>query len=176
VKPLLKTIVAVALVCAVVGLYFASRRHTLTPISGSKQTSAAPRLQAVDLEGRNIDTAAYSGKVVLVNFWAAWCIPCADEIPQFVSLQDKLGPRGFQLIGISMDDKERELRDFYRNYKMNYPVIVGNQQIAQEYGGILGLPTTLVIGRDGRIHSKHQGLADFPRLQEEIGKLLEAGN
>jgi len=170
--------VAVALIGAVAALYLGSRTHriTSTKASNNSKLSAAPRLQAVDLEGRNIDTAAYSGKVMLINFWAAWCTPCADEIPQFVSLQDKFGPRGFQAIGISMDDKERALRDFYHKYKMNYPVIVGNQQIAQEYGGILGLPTTLIIGRDGRIHSKQQGLADFPRLQLEIGDLLNAGN
>ncbi len=173
---LLRPFVVVALVGAVAGLYLGSRRHTITPASGNSKLSAAPRLQAVDLEGRYIDTAAYSGKVMLINFWAAWCTPCADEIPQFVSLQEKFGSRGFQAIGISMDDKDRQLREFYRDYKMNYPVIIGNQQIAQEYGGILGLPTTLLIGRDGRIHSKHSGLADFSSLQQEIGNLLKPGN
>jgi peroxiredoxin len=74
-----------------------------------------------------------------------------------------------------MEDKESALRDFYRKYKMNYPVVIGNQKIAQEYGGILGLPTTFLIGRDGRIHAKHSGSADFPSLEQEIVSLLRAG-
>ncbi|MGZ4823521.1 MAG: TlpA family protein disulfide reductase [Terriglobales bacterium] len=169
--------VFIALAGLAAGLYFGTRGHQVLPakVVARATTTSAPRLQAVDLEGRSIDTASYAGKVVLVNFWAAWCTSCADEIPQFVSLQDKFGSQGFQAIGISMEDKESALRRFYRQYKMNYPVIVGNQQLAQEYGGILGLPTTIVIGREGRIHSKHSGLADVPKLQLEIQELLQAG-
>ncbi len=165
------------MVCVLAGVYLGFRRHRITAarLTDSSKLAVAPRLQGVDLDGRNLDTAAYNGKVMVINFWAAWCTPCAEEIPQFVSLQDKFGPRGFQAIGISMDDKDRELREFYRNHNMNYPVMAGNQQIAEEYGGILGLPTTFVIGRDGRIHSKHSGLADFPRLEREISDLITSG-
>jgi peroxiredoxin len=142
--------------------------------SGSPR-DLAPALTLVDLAGERIDTTRWQGKVVLVNFWAAWCTPCAEEVPQLMALQDKYRAAGFQTIGISMEDKESALRDFYRKYKMNYPVVIGNQKIAQEYGGILGLPTTFLIGRDGRIHAKHSGSADFPSLEQEIVSLLRAG-
>jgi peroxiredoxin len=137
--------------------------------------AAAPALTFVDLAGQKIETASFQGKVVLINFWAAWCTPCADEVPQLVGLQDKYRAAGFQAVGISMEDKESALRDFYRKYKMNYPVVIGNQKIAQEYGGILGLPTTFLIGRDGRIRTKYAGLVDFPKLEQEIVSLLRTG-
>ena len=171
----------VALVLAAVGLlagvYLGTRRRArVVPAVSGGQQPAAPHLNMVDLNGRSIETASYDGRVVLINFWAAWCTPCTEEVPQFVALQDKYGGQGFQAIGISMDDKEGALRDFYRKYKMKYPVIIGNQNIAQQYGGILGLPTSFLIGRDGRIRSKTSGLADFPKLEQEIVALLRSGN
>ncbi len=169
----------IAIVLAAAGLLAAiyvgtHHRARVVPAVSGRELAAAPHLKMIDLEGRSIETASYQGRVVLINFWAAWCTPCAEEIPQFVALQDKYGGQGFQIIGISMDDKEGALRDFYRKYKMNYPVIIGNQNIAQEYGGILGLPTSFLIGRDGRIRSKTSGLADFPKLDQEITSLLHA--
>src|SRR5215831_8001706 len=107
----------------------------------------APQLLLSDLNGQALNTGSFKGKVVLVNFWAAWCTPCADEVPQFIALQQKYADKGLQVIGISIDDSESELRAFYRKFGMNYPVIAGSQQIAQAYGGILGLPTTLIIDR-----------------------------
>ena len=146
-------------------------RHSAHQAKSS--AALAPRVTAVDLEGNSIDTKAYAGKVVLINFWAAWCKPCAEEIPQFVALQEKYRGQGLQLIGISMDDQEQALRDFYRKHRMNYPVIAGSDKIAQEYGGVLGLPTTFLIGRHGRIRAKYAGSADFPKLEQKIVRLLQ---
>jgi peroxiredoxin len=163
----------VAVVIAAVGLavaiyYGTHARHRDTRSS----TSLAPALTLVDLGGNKIDTSSYAGKVVLINFWAAWCTPCAEEIPQFIALQDKYRAQGLQVIGISMEDRDSALRDFYRKYKMNYPVVSGNEKIAEAYGGILGLPTSFLIGRDGRIRAKYPGLADFTKLEQEIIALL----
>ena len=163
----------VAVVIAAVGLavaiyYGTHARHRDTRSS----TSLAPALTLVDLGGNKIDTSSYAGKVVLINFWAAWCTPCAEEIPQFIALQDKYRAQGLQVIGISMEDRNSALRDFYRKYKMNYPVVAGNEKIAEAYGGILGLPTSFLIGRDGRIRAKYPGLADFTKLEQEIIALL----
>lgn len=172
-----KVAIAVAVIVLVAGIYLGThRRSRVAPADIGAGQPPAPHLQMVDLDGRTIQTANYQGSVVLVNFWAAWCTPCAEEIPQIVALQEKYGRQGFQTIGISMDDKEAALREFYRKYKMNYPVIIGNQNIAQEYGGILGLPTSFLIGRDGRIRSKISGMADFPKLEQEIVALLRAPN
>jgi peroxiredoxin len=155
------------------GFYVVSyRRVARTGKSGS--AFPAPAFTLVDLSGNTIDTSGYQGKVVLVNFWAAWCTPCREEIPQFMALAEKYRAQGFQAVGISMDDPEGALRDFCREHKVNYPVVMGNQKIAEEFGGVLGLPTTFLIGRDRLIHAKYVGPTDFPKIEREIGVLLAA--
>lgn len=171
----------IAVVVAVIGLavavYLGTHNRTAKPtrpqVPGSS-VSPSPALRLVDLGGNKIDTFSYTGKVVLINFWAAWCTPCAEEVPQLVALQDKYRAQGFQVIGISMEDRDSALRDFYRKYKMNYPVVAGSAKIAESYGGILGLPTTFLIGRDGQVRAKYPGLADFASLEQEIVALLRA--
>jgi cytochrome c biogenesis protein CcmG/thiol:disulfide interchange protein DsbE len=138
--------------------------------------SVAPAITLRDLSGHTINPADYEGKVVLVNFWAAWCTPCREEIPQFIALQEKYHARGFQAVGISMDDPEGALRDFCREYKVNYPIVMGNQKTAEAFGGVLGLPTTFLIGRDGRIHAKQAGATDFPKLERDVAALVESGH
>lgn len=133
----------------------------------------APAITLTDLNSETFDLASLRGEVVLVNFWAAWCTPCREEIPQFVALQQKYRARGFQAVGISMDDPEGALRDFCRDYKVNYLMVMGNQKIAENFGGVLGLPTTFLIGRDGRIRSRLVGATDFPKLEKEINALLQ---
>jgi peroxiredoxin len=133
----------------------------------------APAITLTDLNRETFDLASLRGEVVLVNFWATWCTPCREEIPQFVALQQKYRARGFQAVGISMDDPEGTLRDFCRDYKVNYPIVMGNQRIAENFGGVLGLPTTFLIGRDGRIRSRLVGATDFPKLEKEINALLQ---
>jgi thiol-disulfide isomerase/thioredoxin len=110
----------------------------------------------------------------MVNFWAAWCIPCAKEVPQFIALQKKYQDQGLQVIGFSVDDDGEELQSFYRKYDVNYPVIPSDLRIADAFGGVLGLPTTFVIGRDSRIHTKHTGVTDFSVLEQEVVTLLKA--
>jgi peroxiredoxin len=134
--------------------------------------AAAPELTLTDLSGDALHTANYKGKVVLVNFWAAWCTPCAEEVPQFIALQRKYQDQGLQVIGFSVEDDATELRNFYRKYQMNYPVIPSDLKIADAFGGVLGLPTTFVIGRDNKIHGKHNGATDFAALEQEVVALL----
>lgn len=135
--------------------------------------AAAPQLSVTDLNGNTLHTADYKGKVVLVNFWAAWCVPCADEIPQFIALQNKYQNQGLQVIGFSVEDDAADLRTFYRKHQMNYPVVPSDIKIADAYGGVLGLPTTFVIGRDSKIHNKHNGATDFTALEQEVVALLK---
>ena len=134
----------------------------------------APALVLRDVEGRMHDLSDYRGKVVLINFWAAWCTPCAEEIPQFIALQKKYHDQGLQVIGVSVEDDAGELRDFYRKYQMNYPVVPSDLKIADGFGGVLGLPTTFLIGKDNLIHAKHNGATDFSALEQEVVALLHA--
>jgi peroxiredoxin len=169
-----KAIVFVAAIGLAAALYLSFHRRVASTVA-SHSASLAPTIDLTDLNGNPINPSTYKGKVVLINFWAAWCTPCREEIPQFMTLENKYRSRGFQAVGISMDDPEGVLRDFCRKYKVNYPVVMGNQRIAEEFGGVLGLPTTFLIGRDGRIHAKYEGATDFPKLDQEIAALLQAG-
>ncbi len=147
-----------------------ARTGTLTISITDKQALAplAPELLLTDLSGKTFSTSSLKGKVVVVNFWAAWCTPCTEEVPTFIGLQQKYQSQGLQTIGISIDDADGDLRDFYRRLRMNYPVVAGSQKVAEEYGGILGLPTTFIIGRDGRIQKKLTGSTDFAVLEKEV--------
>lgn len=109
---------------------------------------------------------------LLVNFWATWCDPCREEIPRFIELQNKYGERGLQIIGISMDDSPQPVRDFYHEFKMNYPVALGGAKTGDLYGGVLGLPIAFVIDREGRICTKHIGATDISVFEREITAML----
>lgn len=167
-----------AAAAVVVGIFAATHRRTqkhgtiAASITSKQSPPAAPQLTLTDLSGHDLNTATLRGQVVVVNFWAAWCTPCAGEVPRFIALQEKYGSEGLQIIGISIDDSDSELRDFYRRYAMNYPVIAGSQAITQAYGGILGLPTTFIISRDGHIEKKLTGSTDFAELEKDVVGML----
>lgn len=162
----------------VAGLYFVNRRW-IAPLGTQKAQAsgphpAAPEFSLTDLAGQKLDLHDYEGKVVLLDFWATWCGPCRIEIPEFEDLQNRYRDQGFAVIGISMDDSVPPVKDFYQQFKMNYPVAIGDSKLAELYGGIFGLPTTMVIGRDGRIYAKHVGLTDISVFEGEIKELLAA--
>lgn len=175
-----KTILAIVGVVAALVLvfYYVHRYEIGSPNPNTLQThSLAPDFSLPDLNGQKLDLSAYRGKVVLLDFWATWCDPCLKEIPLFVELQDQYRNRGLQIIGISMDDGPEPVQDFYRRYKMNYPVAMGNAKLGRLYGGVLGLPTCFLIDRDGRIYTKHIGPVEISVIEEEIRKVLqEAGS
>jgi cytochrome c biogenesis protein CcmG, thiol:disulfide interchange protein DsbE len=161
---------ALAVLCA---LYFGGRSHiSKTKSNGGKEHLAAPDFNLPQLDGQQLRLSSYRGKVVLLDFWATWCVPCREEIPHFVELQQKYGDRGFQVIGVSMDDSADPVGPFYRQFHMNYPVVMGNAKIGEFYGGVLGLPIAFVIDRDGRIQSKHIGATKAEIFEKEIAQLL----
>ena len=169
-------LITLAVLCLVLSVYLVMHRrgHRDSAQFSRDSLRTVPDLSFTDLNGSAIHTADYKNKVVLVNFWAAWCLPCAEEVPQFIALQKKYQGQRLQVIGFSVDDDAQELQDFYRKYQMNYPVVPSDIKLADAFGGVLGLPTTVVIGRDNRIHTKHIGVTDFSRLELEVVALLRA--
>lgn len=133
----------------------------------------APSFVAKDLNNKKIELTAYRGKVVLLNFWATWCAPCLVEIPHFVDWQQKYGSRGFQVLGVSMDDGAQPVREVYHKYRLNYPVVMGDERLGEMYGGILGLPVTLLIDGKGTIRFKYQGEPDLKSMEREVQNLLK---
>jgi peroxiredoxin len=139
-----------------------------------KQAKKAPDFELPDFKGKKVRLADYKGKVVFVNFWATWCGPCKYEIPMFVDLQQKYGAQGLNFLGISVDDPAEALEPFVTEHKMNYPVLVGlgREEVQDAYGPMLGIPVTVVIGRDGNVCTRHFGLRSKDRFEADIKALL----
>lgn len=172
----MKRKVFAALAILAIGAYLATR-HRSTPAELTRGgiaaiRSVAPELSLTDFAGKKLELSSYRGKVVILNFWATWCEPCRAEIPRFVELQNEYRDRGLQIIGISLDDDPNPVRSFYQQLKMNYPVAVGDANVAERYGGILGLPVSFVIDRDGRIYAKHAGEVAPSLVENEIQSLF----
>jgi thiol-disulfide isomerase/thioredoxin len=169
-------IVAVLAVILVSGLYVVNQYWIRPALRTQAMTSgdhpAAPPISLTDIAGKKLDLADYKGKVVVLDFWATWCGPCRIEIPGLIEMQDRYASRGFSVVGISLDDDPQPVVEFYKELKMNYPVAVGNQRVGELYGGVLGLPTTFLIGRDGRIYAKHVGATEISVMEDEVQQLL----
>jgi len=171
-----KTRALTALAILAVIAFIATRRWS-RPTEPSRGAIAvtrplAPDFSVTDLSARTFQLSGYRGKVVLLNFWATWCAPCRSEIPRFVDLQNKYDREGLQIVGISLDDDPALVQVFYQQFRMNYRVAIGDAQLAEQYGGVLGLPVSFLIGRDGRIYEKHVGETDISLIEREIKSLL----
>ena len=133
----------------------------------------APNFSRADLSHRKVELNSYRGKVVLLNFWATWCGPCLTEMPTFMKWQKQYGSEKFQVIGVSMDDATAEVIATVSRLKLNYPVLMGDEYLGAAYGGVLGLPVTFLIDRDGKIRARYQG-ASLTRIKVDIQNLLQS--
>lgn len=134
--------------------------------------AAAPEFVRNDLNGHEVDLKKYRGKVVLLNFWATWCAPCQVELPQFETWQKKYGGEGLQVIAVSMDDRDSPVRKTVHRLHLDLPVVMGDAELGETYGGVLGLPVTFLIDREGKIGSRYKGETDLRQMEAEIKRLL----
>ena len=129
----------------------------------------APNWQLRDINGEPISLADFKGKVVILDFWATWCPPCRMEIPGSVTLQRKYQDRGLVIIGVSLDKQGPSVvKPFMRELGMNYPVVMGDEKIVSDYGGIEAIPTTFIIDRQGKVVTVHQGFTGNATFEAEI--------
>lgn len=133
----------------------------------------APQFVRTDLNGMRIDLSAYRGRVVLLTFWATWCAPCQIEMPHFIAWQNRYGGEGLQILAVSMDDDSAPVRTLIRKRRVNYPVVMGDEPLGTEYGGILGLPITFLIDRQGNIVEEFKGEGKIGAMQRELIRLLK---
>ena len=153
----------------------APQASTKTAVRDEKERKQAPNFALKDAHGKTVKLTDFKGKVVLLDFWATWCGPCQIEIPWFEEFQRKYKDRGFEVVGVSMDDDGwKVINPFVQQKKINYRILLGDDSTGSLYGGVDALPMTLVIDRDGRIASVHVGLASKGDFADAIEKLLEA--
>jgi peroxiredoxin len=159
---------------AAVVLFAAAPSRSATPAAAS---AAAPDFALKDLDGKIVRLSDYRGKAVVLNFWATWCPPCRHEIPWFVDLQNQYGPHGLEIIGISMDESgPAAVKRFADRMNVNYKVVMGDAATAARYGGVRVLPTTVYIGRDGKVISTVPGLVSKAEIEGIIQRALSSRN
>ena len=126
-----------------------------------------------DLAGKPVSLTSYKGKVILLNFWATWCGPCKAEIPGFVELQERY-KNDLVVVGYSVDDEAPKAKAFADEYKINYPILLGEgrEDVQDAYGPIWGIPASFIISRDGKVCKKHLGIAPKAVFEREIKALL----
>lgn len=166
----------VVIVVLVVAVIIRQNRHSraLPAATGITAKAPGPQFSFLDVHGQPVDSAKLRGKVVLVDFWAMWCPPCDEEIPQFTEWQNTYRAQGLQIIGISMDDSARPVKAYAEKRKIPYPIAMADEKTIAAFGGVLGLPANVIIGRDGTLIAKHVGVGDMNELEREIRQALEA--
>jgi|SRR5450432_2037095 thiol-disulfide isomerase/thioredoxin len=183
-----KAAIIVVTVAALIGLTIYADRATRlsTRASGPPHQSSdasgqpAPEIKLKDLNDKDVALADYKGQVVLVNFWATWCDPCRVEIPWLIDMQAKYGAKGFTVVGVAMDDEGKSVVAPFvakerfdvngQQLPMSYPILIGNDDASDKFGGILGFPTSFLISRDGKQIVRFQGLKSY----DEIAKAIES--
>ena len=132
----------------------------------------APEIARADLNGARVSLKSSRGKVVLLNFWATWCAPCLIEMPVFNTWQQQYGSQGVQVIGISMDDNVAPVRKLVAKLKTNYPIVMGDAKPGTLYGGVMGLPLTYLIDREGVVRARFQGETELKTIEMEMKILI----
>ena len=136
--------------------------------------SHLPDFTVKDLQGRDISSADLRGRVVLIDFWATWCQPCKKEMPGHQKLVDRYGSRGFAVVGLKFDtmaDTEDPIQ-FAKKIGVRYPLATAPDELKQKFGGIEGLPTTMLYDRKGILRKKVIGFEYTDILETAIGPLL----
>jgi len=134
----------------------------------------APDFTLIDSTGSPIKLSELKGKVVLLDFWATWCGGCKVEIPWYMEFETKYAKKGLATIGVSIDDDGwKSVKPFLQEHKINYPIVIGTQDIANEYGGLPSLPMTLLIDRSGKVAESHPGMVNKEEFENKIKQLLE---
>jgi len=138
------------------------------------ERNQAPDFSLEDASGQVVKLSDLAGKVVLLNFWATWCTPCRIEIPWFVDMERLYKDEGFAVIGVSMDEDGWDaVKPFIADFKINYRMVLGTEELAQLYSGVQALPTSFIIDRNGKIASVHMGIVGRDVFEGEVRALLQ---
>ena len=165
-KRRLRTLIAYAVL--LLALSGAGRAQEPASLVGRR----APEFSLPDLHQGRVDLRLHRGKVVLLNFWATWCAPCKVEMPQFMEWQKEYGPRGLRVVGVSIDDSAAPARAFVEKLHLNYPVVMGNAKLGERYGGVLGVPVTFLIDREGIVRARFDGEEHLAAEERQVRGLL----
>jgi cytochrome c biogenesis protein CcmG/thiol:disulfide interchange protein DsbE len=154
-----------------------SRNNQVSPSGQRPEVGAiAPDFTLKDLKGRDVSLSEYRGHVVILDFWATWCPPCNETIPELVSVEEKYGGKGVVVLGIAIDDGRSDatmLSAFSKEHRMNYPILLGSDAIEGIYN-IRSIPTLFLVDKKGKIQNLYMGYRENFRdiISAEIDKLI----
>jgi thiol-disulfide isomerase/thioredoxin len=158
-----------AAVALALGAYFGLRHEA------PADATALLALSLPDAAGKEQSIGQWRGKVVVVNFWATWCAPCREEMPEFMRAQTEFGARGLQFVGIAVDQADK-VDAFAKDLGLNYPTLIGGYgavELSKTLGNRLAaLPFTIIVDRQGRVAFTQLGLMKPEQLRSIVGKLL----
>lgn len=144
-------------------------KRALVVITLSLMATSAWAFSFTDSKGKVQSLEAYKGKWVLVNFWATWCPPCLEEIPDLISLNDKYSKTKLVVIGIAMDYRDpKQVTDFADSMFITYPIVLGNATIAAQVGKVEGLPTTYLYNPEGKMVAYQVGALTKAAVEKYI--------
>ncbi|MDO8536226.1 MAG: TlpA disulfide reductase family protein [Candidatus Omnitrophota bacterium] len=132
----------------------------------------APDFSLTDINGNTVSLSSFNGKVVILDFFASWCPPCKQEIPDFIELEKSYGDKGFAMIGVALVNAG-EAKEFAGNMGINYPVLVDDGKVSESYGPIRSIPTTFVIDKSGKIVKMYIGYRAKEAFEADIKELLK---
>jgi len=171
-------ILSVVVAASLIALAGCSSSTVKAAVKADKDRKAAPDFALKDVDGKTVHISEYKGKVVLLDFWATWCAPCKVEIPWFMEFEQQFKDKGFAVLGVSMDeDGWTVVKPYLQQLKMNYRIVLGNDQVGEQYGGVDSLPTTFLIDRQGKIAATHVGLSGGKEdFRNDIANLLASSH
>ena len=166
--------IALSMTLGSAGLESVHPSPTISPLASRKP---APALSLKDAKGSARKLSDYTGRVVLLDFWATWCTGCKLEIPWFMEFEKKYRTKGLSAIGVALDDEGwKTVKTYLAEHPMTYPVVLGDMDVLQKKFGLpASLPVTLLIDRSGRIASTHAGLVEREQFEADIRQLLDEG-
>ncbi len=171
----------VAIAALLAGFYLSARYYaeplpaSLLSPGGNLIGEQRPDFHLGSSTGEFVTAEDFSGKTLLINFWATWCVPCRREMPMLVDLQSEYGPEGLQVVGIALDDVQ-SVRDFVKKYGISYPILVGEADVmatSAAYGNVEGvLPYSVLVDKDGIIRWQYTGEIQPDDVSKLLSELL----
>jgi thiol-disulfide isomerase/thioredoxin len=150
------------------------------PLPGGAETGEdadlpdAPDFTLETLDGSDFTLSEHKGSVILLNIWATWCLPCREEIPDFMEIQDEMEEDGVLFVGVATDREGWEVvRPFAEEFEINYPIMVDNGVVVTEYGPVRGIPMSFIINREGQVEYMLPGMVTKEMLQPLLEEVAE---
>jgi thiol-disulfide isomerase/thioredoxin len=168
-------VIAVAVVAVGIGVHVALRGGSWNGVEERRAAAALLALELPDENGTVLRMEQWRGRVLVVNFWATWCVPCREEMPQFMKAQEAQGSRGLQFVGIAVDQPDKVVQ-FVKELRLNYPTMVGGMgaiELSRDLGNrLMALPFTIVLDRAGRVAHTQLGPLSPDKLRGIVDPLL----